>query len=223
MTKRWDQLPEYPDTLCSVTYVFYAHRPYMLMDSCTEILEDMDVRALRNGELVLNLNVANGFAWKEPSGVIQYFDLTDRPKEPRRAVDFSDRSPWWAFVNHEKQAALASVNISSSSVRRTTGLSRTEPYYTLKWGPFVYCTRPLVYSFNSSNPQRLIHVPGQSSFAEKCAFAPVRLGRNDETRYEVIELLSAKILNPLTVFEPAMEVDERVPLPWGTNFPYPGM
>ena len=68
MIQRWGELPDYPDVQCSVTYIFYAHQPYLIMQSVTDILEDLDVRAFRNGELVVNLNVAREYAWKEPNG-----------------------------------------------------------------------------------------------------------------------------------------------------------
>lgn len=221
MTKRWGALPEYPDTHCCVTYVFYAYQPYMLMDSNLDILEAMNVRALRNGELVVNLAVADSFAWKEPGNKIRSIRFEDRPKEPRRALDFSDKSSWWAFTNFEKRAALASVILGTNAVRKDTGLADSDKYITLKWGPWAYCTKPFAYSFNSPNPQRLIHVPANSSFSEKLAFAPLRLGAEDETRFEAIEHVSDKLRMPLSVSEAWMEVDDRVPEPWGRNFPYP--
>jgi hypothetical protein len=221
MTKRWGALPHYDDALCSITYVFYAHQPYMVMDSVIDILEPMDVRALRNGEIVINLNVADSFSWRQPDGTVRNVRFTDRPKEPRRALDIPDKSPWWAFTNLERRAALASIVLENGSALRSEGLARAEPYITLKWGPWAYCTNPLAYSYNSSNPQRLIHVPAGSSFTERLAFSPLRLGTEGGDCFDALNLLSDKLHAPLSVSEPWMEVDPRVPEPWGGNFPYP--
>lgn len=221
MTKRWGALPEYPDTFCSISYVFYAHQPYMMMESIFDILQPLDVRALRNGELVINLEVADSFTWKEPSGEIKNVRFADRPKEPRRALDISERCPWWAFTNLERRAALASIVLNNASTIRFEGMARTEPYITMKWGPWAYCAKPLVYSYNSSNPQRLIHVPAGSSFTERAAFSVMRLGHSSLDRFNSLDMLSQKLHTPLSISEPWMEVDARVSAPWGANFPAP--
>ena len=80
MLKRWGALPDYPDVECSVTYVFHAHQPYLLMDSNLDILQDVDVRAMRNGEIVANLNVAREFAWKRTDGGIGTLKFAERPQ-----------------------------------------------------------------------------------------------------------------------------------------------
>jgi hypothetical protein len=214
-------LPDYPDVLCSVTYTFYAYQPWFIMESVTDILEDMDVRALRNGELVINLNVAREYAWQEPSGRICTVQFVDRPQEPRRAVDIPARSPWWAFFNREKQAALAAVILDSSAYRREGGLARTESYITLKWGEWAYCVRPLAYTYNSQNPQRLVHVPASSSFSERIAFLPIRLGAEDENRFSPITDVHSRLYTPLVISSPEIAIDDRTPPAWGVTFPYP--
>jgi hypothetical protein len=220
-TKRWGILPDYPDVMCSITYTFYAYQPYLMMESTTDINEDLDVRALRNGEIVVNLNVVREYAWKHPDGRIMTLEFAGRPKEPRRAVDIPASSPWWAFFNREVGCALAAVILESNSTRRKEGLSRTEPYITMKWGPWAYCVRPLAYSYNSANPQRLVRVPASSSFSERIAFYPARLGMKDEDRFDPVETVYQVLANPLSVSEPQMEVDARVPEGWGPTFPYP--
>jgi hypothetical protein len=219
--QRWGELPDYPDVLCSVTYTFYAHQPWFIMESVTDILEDMDVRALRNGELVINLNVAREYAWQEPSGRICTLQFVDRPREPRRAVDIPARSPWWAFFNRESQAALAAVILDSSAYRREGGLARAESYITLKWGDWAYCVRPLAYTYNSQNPQRLVHVPASSSFSERIAFLPIRLGNDDESRFAPIQDVHHRLSAPLVISSPEIAIDDRTPPAWGVTHPYP--
>lgn len=220
-TKRWGPLPDYPDVLVSVTYTFYAYQPYMIMQSITDIEEDLYVRAIRNGEIVVNLNFVQEYAWKHPDGRILTLPFEGRPKDPRRALDIPPNSPWWAFFNRDIGCSLAAIILESNDMRRTEGLSNTEPYITMKWGPFAYCVRPLAYTFNSSNPQRLIHVPSSTSYSERLAFYPTRLGSSSNNLFEPIDGLHQKLSKPINVSEPQMEIDSRVPPEWGTTFPYP--
>lgn len=219
--QRWGDMPDYPDVQCSITYTFYAHQAHFIMESVTDILEDMDVRALRNGELVINLNVANEFAWQEPSGKVKTLRFDTRPQEPRRALDISANSAWWSFFNRDRRAALATVILDSSSYRRSGGMARTEPYITLKWGEWAYCVRPLVYTYNSHNPKRVVRVPAGSSYSERIAFLPIRLGERDADRFEPIAATQQRLSAPLDVRGPEMEMDESTPEKWGVTFPYP--
>jgi hypothetical protein len=221
MIQRWGELPDYPDVQCSVTYTFYAHQPYLIMQSVTDILEDLDVRALRNGELVLNLNVAREYAWKEPNGSVKTLRFVDHPKEPRRAIDIPADSPWWAFFNRDEHAALSGIILDSSAYQRGGGLARMEPYITLKWGPFAYCVRPLVYTYNSQNPQRVVRVPASSTYSERLAFLPIRLERSDAKRFAPIDAIQQRLAGPLSISSPEMKIDPRVPENWGVTFPYP--
>ncbi len=219
--QRWGPLPDYPDVLCSVTYTFYANQPWFRLESVTDVLEDLDVRALRNGEIVVNLAIVREYAWKAPDGRVRTVALEGRPQEPRRALDIPARSPWWAFFNRERQAALAAITLDASAYRRGGGLPRTEPYITLKWGPWAYCVRPLAYSYNSHNPQRLVRVPASSTFSERMAFLPVRLGATDDDRFAPVEEVHARLAAPLNVGGPEMEVGPLTPPEWGVTFPAP--
>jgi len=219
--QRWGELPDYPDVQCSITYTFYAHQPHFVMESVTDILEDMDVRALRNGELVINLNVANEFAWQEPSGNVKTLRFDTRPQEPRRALDISADSAWWSFFNRERRAALATVILDSSAYRRSGGLARVEPYITLKWGEWAYCVRPLVYTYNSHNPKRVVRVPAGSSYSERIAFLPIRLGERDTDRFAPIVETQQRLAAPLAVRGPEMAIEPSTPEKWGVTFPYP--
>jgi hypothetical protein len=223
MTKRYGALPDYPDVKVAITYVFYAYQPYVMMDSVTDVSKDLDVRALRNGELVINLKVGREYAWKMPDGRIMVVPYEGRPKNPQRAIDIPADSEWWAFTNLDRHASLGAIILESSAQRRRGGLARQEPYITLKWGPFAYCTRPLAYTFNSHNPQRLIRVPATSSFSERIAFVTIRLGQNDEEMFDPIEDINWRLRSPLSVTGPDMEIDPRTPTEWGPTFPYPYM
>ena len=222
MLKRWGALPDYPDVECSVTYVFHAHQPYMLMDSNLDILQDIDVRAMRNGELVVNLNMAREFAWKQLDGKIGTIEFAERPREPRRALDLPGNTPWWAFFNRDRRASLAALTLETAAVRRQEGLVHLEPAVILKWGPWAYCVRILVQTNNSSNPQRLVRVPASSSYSERMAFYPCRLGTTDQDRFAPIESAYEQLSKPLQVAPAELDLDDRVPEAWGPTFPAPG-
>ena len=214
MTKRWGAMPLYDEVQVSVTYTFYAYNPYILMTSSTHVLRDMDTIALRNGEIVLNHNVVREFAWKKPDGKIGSVVIKECPRHPTRALIIEADTPWFAFYNRELACALAAINLELSYARYSDGLARVEqPYMYLNWGPWAYCCRPLVYTFATPNPQRVIRVPGDSLYYEKMAFLPTRLGSSDEDRFDLIERRQKALASPLDVLV-ELDIDERVPEEW---------
>ena len=45
-------MPQYRDVLCSITYTFYAHVPYVHVETTLEFTRPRSVRAIRMGEIV---------------------------------------------------------------------------------------------------------------------------------------------------------------------------
>jgi hypothetical protein len=213
-TKRSAPLPLYPEVSCSITYTFYAGKPYLLMESVLDVTKDMDVVALRNGEIVLNHNVVREFAWKKPDGDIGSVVIKERPRHPTRGMDLHIRTPWFAFYNRDIPCALAAVNLQVTACRRDRGLVEWEPWHYLHWGPWTYCARPLIYTFATPNPQRVMHVSAGSSYYEKMAFHPCRLGASDEDRFLPVEETAARLHAPLRASVTHLDTDERVPEEW---------
>lgn len=214
MTKRWGPMPLYDEVEVSITYTFYAHNPYILMTSTIHVLKDIDVIALRNGEIVLNHNVVREFAWKKPDGKIGSVVIKERPRHPTRGLIIEADALWLAFYNRELACALAGINLNLSYTRRSEGLARVEqPYIYMHWGPWAYCSRPLIYTFATPNPQRVIRAPGDSIYYEKMAFLPTRLGSSDEDRFEPVERRQRMLASPLDVLT-ELDIDERVPEEW---------
>lgn len=214
MTKRWGPLPLYPEVLCSITYVFYAHLPYLLLTSTLDVLKDIDVVALRNGEIVLNHNVVREFAWKNSTGEVNSVVIKERPRHPVRALDIEALTPWFAWYNRELGAAFGVMDLELAHMRRSEGLSRVEqPYRYMHWGPWTYCARPLIYTFATNNPQRVIRAPGGSTYYEKMAILPFRLGHTEATRFATIERWQQNLSHPLDV-RVVLDTDERVPEEW---------
>ena len=214
MTKRWGAFPEYPEVECSVTYTFYAHQPYMMMSSTLDVVKALDVQALRNGEIVVNQEVVREFAWKKLTGDIGTVVIKDRPRHPTRAMDLDAKTPWWAFFNRDIPCALSAINLELSATWRQEGLNSWEPYFYLHWGPWYYCARPLVYTFATPNPQRVVHVPASSSYYERMAIYPCRLGAADEDRFRPIEQMHQQLAKPLSVSVVTFDIDPRVPEEW---------
>ena len=213
-TKRHAPLPLYPEVVCSVTYRFYANKPYIVVESMIDVTEDMDVVALRNGEIVLNRKVVREFAWKKADGDIGSAVIKERPRHPTRGMDLHISTPWFAFYNREIPCALAVMNLEVSAYRRDGGLVEWAPWNYLNWGPWTYCARPLIYTFATPNPQRVIHVSAGSSFYERMVFYPCRLGMSDEERFIPIEETAAKLQHPLRTSVTHLDIDERVPEEW---------
>jgi hypothetical protein len=197
-----------------MTYIFYAHNPYIVVTSTLDVQKDIDVVALRNGEIVLNHNVVREFAWKKSTGEISSVVIKERPRHPTRGLDIEAVTPWFAWYNREIGAAFGIVDLELAHMRRSEGLSRVEqPYRYMHWGPWTYCARPLIYTFVSNNPQRVIRAPGGSTYYEKMAFLPFRLGSNEASRFEAIERRQQTLSHPLDI-RVVLDTDERVPEEW---------
>jgi hypothetical protein len=213
-TKRHAPLPLYPEVVCSVSYRFYADKPYVMVESMIDVTKDMDVVALRNGEIVLNHNVVNEFAWKKADGEIGSVVIKERPRHPTRGMDLHISTPWFAFYNREIPCALGVMNLEVSAYRRDRGPVQWAPWNYLHWGPWTYCARPLIYTFATPNPQRVIHVSAGSSYYERMAFHPCRLGLAEEERFLPIEETALKLQHPLQTTVTHLDIDERVPEEW---------
>jgi hypothetical protein len=93
-------------------------------------------------------------------------------------------------------------------------LARWEPYFYMHWGPWAYCARPLVYTFATPNPQRLIRVPASSSYYERVAIYPCRLGTTDKDRFVPVEQVYQRLARPLSTSVTAFDIDARVAEEW---------
>lgn len=213
MTKRWGMLPQYPEVLCSVTYIFYANNPQIIISSTLQVLKDIGVVALRNGEIVLNHNVVKEFAWEKTSGEIGTTVVKDRPRHPEMGLKIDRDTPWYALYNSESKAALGVVNVKASHMKHDGGLARVYPFLYLQWGPWVYVARPLIYTFISNNPQRVLNVQANNSYYEKMVLIPFKLPNKEEKRFELMKLYKQKLSEPLRITT-CMDTDERVPTEW---------
>ena len=214
MVKRWGPLPEMPEVVVSITYRFYANNPHIFMSSTMEITDDIHVKALRNGEIVLNRDFIDSFAWEDRGGTVHTVAVADVPQHPTHGLEIAPDTPWVAFYNPEKSIGFGGIMTEYANARSADGLPRLEqPYIYLQVGRWVYWARPLVYPFGSANPQRLVPVPAGSLYLEDIAFLPFRLGKSPADRFAPVQQSQRRLAKPLFV-SLHMEVDKRVPDEW---------
>jgi len=213
MTKRSGALDHYPEAEVSVTYLFHNSVPWVLMTSTIEIRKDISVKALRNGEIVLNRELIDEFAWREPDGTEGLIRIQDAPRHPQHAKVLPYNTPWACFISRENSCGLGMVTVELSHFRTDGGLCRTfRPYSYLQWGPWAYYARPLVYTFVSAGPGRLIPVPAGNIYYEKMAFLPVEL-EDERAGFRYLDQLHQQLKNPLMI-NIVEDTDERAPKEW---------
>jgi hypothetical protein len=213
MTRRCGPLDHYPEAQISITYQFFDQVPWMLMTSSIEILKDIEVKAVRNGEIVLNRELVDSFAWREPDGSCGTMRIKNGPRHPRHAKVLPFDTPWACLFSRRKKCGLGTVTAELTNFVKDGGVSRTfRPYSYLQWGPWVYYARPLVYTFVSSGPGRLIPVPAGNLYYEKMAFVPM-VYEDDRSSFKFLDQLHKQLKNPLSV-SIVEDTDQRAPKRW---------
>lgn len=213
MTRRSGTLDHYPEAEVSITYLFYGSVPWVVMSSSIEIKKNIAVKALRNGEIVLNRELVDEFAWREPDGSGGTMLIQDGPRHPRHAKVLPYNTPWACFFNRDNKCGLGMLTVDVNNFRNDGGIGRTfRPYSYLQWGPWAYYARPLVYTFVSSGPGRLIPVPAGNVYYEKMAFVPFAY-EDDKTSFQYLDQLYGKLEDPLSVTI-VEDTDTRAPRNW---------
>jgi hypothetical protein len=211
--KLWGKLPFYPETMASITYVFYSRLPFVRMSSTLNIIEDISVQAMRNGEIVLNHDLAKEFAWRNKHGDINTVTIKDLPRFAEVPLTIAADTPWTTFYNSDFNVALGSMTLNLANMRNIDGLVKLEKYeQMLNWGPWVYVSRTLVCPFLSQNPQRMVFIPKSSTYFEDMAFMPFVLHESESKleRFQEIEYWYKRLINPLSLTV-EMDTDKRVP------------
>jgi len=214
MTTRSGPLSQYPEVNVSITYIFYARNPHVIISTSLEVSKDIYVQALRNAEFVFNHNIFKEFAWKKPNGGVGSMVVVEGARHPKHVVEIEADTPWAALYNVDYACGFGVSYLEFSQINRSGGLVKAEvPYIYLAWGPWIYFSRPISYTFGSSNPQRMVKIPSGSLYYEMMAFQPFNLLPSREDRFKLIEQHDEKLRNPLDVTM-WMDIDERVPRQW---------
>ncbi len=216
MRKYWGKLPfDVKQVSASVTYSFYAHNPYVIISTALRIDEEIAVKALRNGEFVFKKELFDEFVWKDKTGEVGRLELAQARPHPSPAVRISPDPPWLALLNREQGYGFGGITLSYVNERFGKGLVRTtQPHFYVEAGPWVYWCRPLVNTFVTNNPQRLVPVPEGCLYLERNAYLPFKLKLDEGKEYEVLDRYRKMLTNPLEVLEVNMDTDERVPEKW---------
>lgn len=216
MIKRNNPIVDYEEVDCSLTYLFYSNNPGITVESNIDVTEDLDVVALRNGSVVLNKETTGDFVWKDVDHRVKNVHIMDLPRHPVKGMVFDARTPWFAFYNRNEGNALGVLNLEFSGIRREGGLIEWEPYYYLHWGPWFYVSRPIIYTFTSNNPQRVMHMTAGTSFHERYQLMPfeVEKGESEYDRFDALENAYALASEPLSKTAAKFDTDARVPDEW---------
>jgi len=171
-------LPFYKDVLSSVTYYFYAGTPHIRVETSIDILDDLYVQALRNGEVVFNKKTFDKAAYKAGDGRAAVIDLTDTRMHPDHVITLRPDTPWVTFYSETKGVAFANLFLDLAMMNREGGeASAQQPFIYIQHGPWYYLARGLVYSFGTNNQTRMLPVRRGSYYYERNAFLPFPLAK----------------------------------------------
>ncbi len=213
MFRRWAPLPHQPDVIASSTNVYYAGKPYVLVTETTVFEQDTYVKAVRQAEVVFNHEVLDEFAYVDPLGAVQSFEVEGSRPHPEHAIVLPLETPWMTLFSREKQVAFAYIPLEDAATSLTGGTPRLEdPYFYVQNGPWVYLARALVYPFGSNNASRMVHVPRGALYLSKTAYAPMWLTDGYDT-FQPLQDLRALLREPLGV-RVFHDTDQRTPKGW---------
>jgi hypothetical protein len=166
-------LPHYPQVLASITYYFYANRPFILVETTIHVTENMFVKALRNGEVVFNKEVFRNVGYKVIDGRVEEIDLSRTRMHPEHVITLRPDTPWVTFYSQERGVAFANLYLDLAMTNLKGGPAAAEqPFVYIQHGPWYYLARGLVYSFGTNNQTRMLPVRGGSVYYERNVFYP---------------------------------------------------
>ena len=145
-TRRYAQLPHMDYVNASVSYEFYAGKPYVIMSSFMDVNKDTFVQALRNGEIVFNHAVLNEFVWEDPLGKVESLAIESSRKHPIHALEIPADTPWMAFISREKKVGFANIALTYDNGNRFgQPPSEAQPYFYVPERAVDLLARPNVY------------------------------------------------------------------------------
>lgn len=198
------RMPGYtPQIWTSVTYSFYAHTPYVKVNTTMEVRDVFHANAIRSGEIVLDTHLVDHFVWQEKNGALKRMRTMHGPNwQDEWATRVDADIPWLALTNEEQDYGVGSVGINLTTFNPNSGEANLHRpayylYYHHFWGtPLTYFTRGLVYPFSDYQRGPSITVRPGSTYVEKMALMPFNLHQDPE-RYKEIVNASTALRNPL--------------------------
>jgi hypothetical protein len=153
-----------------ITYRFYAGSPVVMVETITQINDDLFVMALRNGEFVFNKAVFTKAAFKR-DGKAEILDFAASKLHPDHAAVLRPDTPWVSLFDERKGIGFASLFLDFSTPNLNGGQASLEqPFIYIENGPWYYVSRGLVYSFATNNQTRMLPVKAGSIYYERNAW-----------------------------------------------------
>ena len=153
-----------------IRYHFYAGSPVVMVETVTEIEENLFVMALRNAEVVFNKAVFTKAAYKK-DGRTEVLDFATSRMHPAHAAVLRPDTPWVSLYDEGKGVGFASLYLDLSTPNLNGGQASLEqPYIYIQNGPWYYVSRGFVYSFGSNNQTRMLPVKGGSVYYDRNAW-----------------------------------------------------
>ena len=153
-----------------IRYHFYANSPVVMVESITEIEDNLFVMALRNAEVVFNKAVFTKAAFKKDGGT-EILDFATSKMHPTHAAVLRPDTPWVSLFDEQKGIGFAALYLDLSTPNLNGGQASLEqPYIYIENGPWYYVSRGFVYSFGSNNQTRMLPVKAGSVYYDRNAW-----------------------------------------------------
>ncbi len=153
-----------------IRYHFYANSPVVMVESITEIEDNLFVMALRNAEAVFNKAVFTKAAFKKDGGT-EILDFATSKMHPTHAAVLRPDTPWVSLFDERKGIGFAALYLDLSTPNLNGGQASLEqPYIYIEHGPWYYVSRGFVYSFGSNNQTRMLPVKAGSIYYDRNAW-----------------------------------------------------
>jgi hypothetical protein len=154
----------------SLRYHFYAGSPVVMVESVTDIQDDLFVMALRNAEVVFNAAVFTKAAFKR-DGKTEILDFATSKMHPAHAAVLRPDTPWVSLFDEAKGIGFASLYLDLATPNLNGGqASLQQPYIYIQHGLWFYVSRGFVYSFGSNNQTRMLPVKAGSVYYDRNAW-----------------------------------------------------
>jgi len=153
-----------------IRYHFYANSPVVMVESITEIEDNLFVMALRNAEVVFNKAVFTKAAFKKDGGT-EILDFATSKMHPTHAAVLRPDTPWVSLFDEKKGIGFAALYLDLATPNLHGGQASLEqPYIYIEHGPWYYVSRGFVYSFGSNNQTRMLPVKAGSLYYDRNAW-----------------------------------------------------
>ncbi len=164
------KLPQPEGIDIGLRYHFYAGSPVVMVESVTDIKEDLFVMALRNAEVVFNAEVFTKAAFKR-DGKTEVLDFAASKMHPAHAAVLRPDTPWVSFFDEAKGIGFAALYLDLATPNLNGGqASLQQPYIYIQHGLWFYVSRGFVYSFGSNNQTRMLPVKAGSVYYDRNAW-----------------------------------------------------